>query len=147
MCFTYYTPDTACTTDASCPATRPDCFDYPVGGTPNGVNDCVRDMCVDHCCSVDDCPDYGTEIFFCGKWIFAGGDYNICLLHEGTAQALQGEACSTHGECRSRHCSAGGLCRRRCCTTDDCTNPNFPDCRLEELTVHGVTRWLNVCVP
>jgi hypothetical protein len=79
MCFTYYNNDTGCTVNGDCPANRPTCWDY----FSDGTNDCVKDMCVDHCCSSDDCPDYGGDIFFCGKWTFGSGDYNICLLHEG----------------------------------------------------------------
>ena len=148
MCFTYYTPDTNCTDNSQCTANRPTCWDYAIGGPPNGINDCVKDMCVDHCCSSDDCPDNPPDIFFCGKWTFGSGDYNICLLHEGAATGAEGDACGNNSECRSRFCStADSVCRRRCCTDLDCPNSSFPHCILELHSVHGAQRWVNVCMP
>lgn len=146
MCFTYYTPDTGCAVDGDCSDSRPTCWDYPNAGTA-GVNDCVKDMCVGHCCDAADCGDYGGDVFFCGKWLYGTGDYNICLLHEGDATGLLGDACSSNQECRSNFCSAAGVCRKRCCTDEDCQDPSYPRCGLEEHTVHNVTRWLNVCLP
>jgi hypothetical protein len=146
MCFTNFWPDTACVTDADCPATYPTCWDYPAfGQPPNGINDCVHDMCIDNCCSVDDCPPSGGDIYFCGKWVFSPGDVNVCLYHLGTATVAEGQPCASNGECISNFCSPAGMCRRRCCTDADCVNPLYPDCRLESLTVYGNPRELNVC--
>ncbi len=146
MCFIYFIPDTECTSDADCPQDRPTCWDYPGAGV-DGVNDCVMDMCVGHCCNSDDCPDYNGNTFFCGKWLYPSGDFNVCLLHEGSAALAEGEPCTQNSECRSNFCSDSGTCRRRCCKHADCTHPERPRCALEEHTVHSATRWLNVCVP
>jgi hypothetical protein len=146
MCFTYFTPDTDCSGDGDCTTSRPTCWDYPGAGDA-GVNDCVKDICVGLCCSATDCPDYNGDRFFCGKWVFGSGDFNLCLLHEGGGTAAAGQACSQNGDCRSNFCASGTVCRRRCCSDQDCPDPTRPRCGLEEHTVHGVTRWLNVCLP
>jgi len=146
MCFTYFIPDTDCTDSNDCMESRPTCWDYPGAGV-DGVNDCVKDICVGHCCSSDDCPDNGDDKFFCGKWVFGSGDFNLCLLHEGDASLLEGEACESNSDCRSNFCSSTGECRKRCCTKADCTDPLRSRCVLEEHTVHSVTRWLTVCAP
>lgn len=149
MCFTNYMKDTACTSDAECQANYPGyptCFDYTEVGGANGVTDCVHDMCVQSCCSSDDCPAAGSDLYFCGKWVYGPGDVNICLLHLGTATLSEGQPCSSNGACRSNLCSGSpGSCRRRCCTDDDCLDPSFPTCGLELLSVYGNSRWLNVC--
>ncbi len=145
LCFTNYQPDTGCNTNADCPATYPTCTDYPVGGTANGVNDCVHDMCVGHCCSADDCPGTATDTYYCGKWVYSTGDMNVCLLHLGPATLAEGQACTANGEFRSGYCAATGVCRRRCCTDADCPSAAYPNCALELHSVYAVPRQLNVC--
>jgi hypothetical protein len=144
LCYTYLINDTGCTSNAGCSATRPTCFDY----YGDGNNDCGKDICVDQCCSEADCPDYGTDRFFCGKVAFGVGDYDVCLLHEGTGTVLEGQACTTASQCRSRFCSGSpGVCRARCCQDAGCQDPSYPRCQLEQHSVSGVDRWVNVCLP
>jgi len=144
LCFAFYVPDTGCLSDADCTPDRPTCWDLMGDGT----TDCVHDFCVDHCCSADDCPDYGADIFACSKWLFGTSDFNICLLHDGPAALLEGQACTMNSECRSMVCSdSTSVCRRRCCTDEDCTNPLYPNCGLEANHVYSNPRLLNVCLP
>ncbi len=142
LCFTYYTPDTGCTTNADCtnPA-YPTCYDY----FQDGTTDCVRDMCVDHCCNVSDCPDYQGDQFYCAKRNFGVNDLNLCLLITSPGAGLEGDACTSRAQCRSLFCN--GVCRARCCTDVDCTDPAYPNCKLEQHLTSGETRWVNVCVP
>jgi hypothetical protein len=148
MCFTFYVPDTGCSVNADCSASRPVCWDWPVGGTPNGTKDCVRDMCVDHCCTEADCPDIGNEHYYCAKVTFSAGDFDVCLYHFGTATLAEGAACTTDGECRSNYCSpTAKVCRARCCTDSDCGNALYPNCALEQLNSTSGTRLINVCQP
>jgi hypothetical protein len=144
LCFSFYTPDTGCRADAECTPARPTCWD--LGG--DGTNDCVRDFCVDHCCSERDCPDAGGDIFACSKWLYGTSDYNICLLVEGTALLPEGDACTANSACRSMVCSdAARVCRGRCCTDEDCTDPRFPRCALELDHIFSSSVLLNVCLP
>jgi len=144
MCFTFYMPDTDCTTDGDCPERRPICWDM-YGDT---ITDCVRDFCVEHCCSESDCPGYGSDIFACSAWTFGSGDYDVCMLFEGTAALTEGEACASNNDCRSLVCSqADGVCRGRCCTDADCTEPAFPRCGLELNLVFSNERLMKVCLP
>ena len=147
LCYSYLLNDTGCVTDGDCPASRPHCHDYYGDGT----TDCVKDLCVDLCCSVDDCPDVGGDRFFCGKVDYGVGDYSVCLLHPATsggATALEGETCSSALDCRSGFCAdPPGVCRRRCCSDGDCPSPATPHCRLETHPVYGQSRLVNVCVP
>lgn len=148
MCFTFYQPDTGCTSNTSCPAIRPVCWDYPVGGTANGVGDCVRDMCVDNCCTESDCPSSGSDKYYCGKVTYGAGDEDVCLYHFGTATLAEGAACTSDGQCVSNFCSpTAHVCRHRCCTDADCTSSTAPRCALEQLNVLGVPRLVNVCQP
>jgi hypothetical protein len=144
LCFTFYIPDTGCTVDSECPERRPTCWDLYSDGT----TDCLRDFCVEHCCRASDCPDYGSELFACSKWAFGSGDYDVCMLFEGTDARAEGEACSSNGQCRSMVCSGdAGICRARCCTDEDCQNPLYPRCGLEQGSVYSQPRLLNVCLP
>jgi hypothetical protein len=144
LCFSFYDPSTGCTANAQCTPARPTCWDI----SGDGVTDCVRDFCVDHCCSADDCVGSGTDIFACSKWLFGTSDYNICLLHEGPATLGEGAPCVANAECRSLVCSdSAHQCRRRCCTDEDCLSPLYPNCALEANHVYSTARMLNVCMP
>lgn len=146
MGFALYQQDADCSNDLDCQPDKPTCWDLQVGDLAK--NECVRDFCVEHCCSYTDCPDFGSDIFFCGKSMFGTGDFNVCLLHEGSATKLEGEACANNNECRTGFCSpTDSICRKRCCTDENCTNALYPRCALEQNTVYGVTRLLNVCLP
>jgi hypothetical protein len=147
LCYSYLINDTGCVTSSDCPASRPHCADYYQDGT----TDCVKDLCVDLCCSADDCPDVAGERLMCGKVNYGVGDYDVCLLHPdttGSATALEGEPCASGADCRSGFCATPpGVCRRRCCADADCSRPATPRCRLEEHPVYGMPRLVNVCVP
>jgi hypothetical protein len=144
MCFSYINNDTGCVNNGDCTAAYPNCDDY----WNDGTTDCVHDMCVDHCCTYLDCPDYGADSFYCGKVRYPIGDFNVCLWHTGAATQAEGQACASPGECRSRFCSPNdNICRRRCCTDLDCTNPTYPRCALEFHPEVNGNRWVNVCQP
>lgn len=141
LCFIYYSFDT-CTSNTDC--TNPDfptCHDWNADGT----DDCIRDMCIDHCCTQADCPDYGGEQFYCAKRNFGSADFDLCMRISNPGSGVEGDACASRTECRSNFCN--GTCRERCCTDADCTNPAFPNCRLEQHTIGTATRFYNVCVP
>jgi hypothetical protein len=144
LCFTYYISGAGCAGGADCPPERPTCWDLDADGS----NDCVRDFCVDHCCSERDCPDYGSDRFACSKWLYGSSDFDICLLFEGTGTLQEGQACTSNAECRSMVCSESlHICRARCCTDADCLSPLYPRCALEQNHVFSTPRLLNVCLP
>jgi hypothetical protein len=147
LCFSFALPNTGCTSDADCSASRPTCFDWP-SGSGDGITDCVRDMCVDHCCSEDDCVGSGGDRYYCDEVVFSGSDLDVCLYHFGTGTVAEGDPCASNGVCASNYCSAtAGACRHRCCTDADCHDARFPNCALELFDTVGGQRLANVCTP
>jgi hypothetical protein len=147
LCFTLSLTDTGCTTSAECPVSRPTCWD--AGNGDPTLQECVRDFCVDHCCSTSDCPaGPGGEAYFCGKWRYSVGDFDVCLARDETGSVAEGDACAADAACLSRFCQeTAGVCRERCCTDADCTNPAYPRCALESHAIYGSLRMVNVCLP
>lgn len=143
LCYSFMSNDSSCITDADCTPSYPTCWDY----WGDGITDCVRDQCVDHCCTTADCPDYGGDQFYCSKIRFGIADYNVCLRYLNPGTLAEGDACTAGSQCRSRFCGADGSCRARCCTDADCTDPAKPSCLLEQHWSAGNTRWVNVCMP